>query len=130
MLDLPHLGLGGQQMVEVPAPSGRVLARAIAACLGPVEHSFHAPAHPRGRLGLLSPDRFEHLEHEPFGTAISVDNGGGGQTAADMKLADSLSAKHCSSVHPSRSAAGAATAARHLSLTYRKRSLTVSHGLR
>src|SRR5262249_17054081 len=65
MLDLPHLSFGGQQVVEVPAPSGRVLARAIAAHLGPVEHSFHAPAHPRGCLGLPGPDRFEHLEHEP-----------------------------------------------------------------
>src|SRR5260370_1058642 len=45
-------------------PTRRVLARAIAAHLRPIEHAFDAPAHPARRLRLRRPDRLQALEHE------------------------------------------------------------------
>src|SRR5262249_61448155 len=58
VFDPPPLGARRQQLIEVPAPTGRVLARAIAARLCPVQDRLDAAAHPARGLGLGCPDWF------------------------------------------------------------------------
>ena len=67
VLNALHLGSRREQVLQVPAPSGWVLARAPAACRCVVQHRLKAPAYARCCLGLLTPDRLEHAHHIAHG---------------------------------------------------------------
>lgn len=54
---------GRQQVLEVTAPRGRVLAGAVALGLGRVQHSLDASSKAPRRLRHRLPERFQDLEH-------------------------------------------------------------------
>src|SRR5262249_51594066 len=64
VFDPPHLGARRQQLIEAPAPSGWVLARAISAHLRPIQDGLDTPADAARSLGLRRPDRLQDPEHE------------------------------------------------------------------
>src|SRR5438045_7785631 len=72
VLDAPHVSRGGEKLVEMAAPSGRIWAFAVAVYLGGVEHRLDPAAHPVRRLGSGLPNRGERL-HDQAG----VDRGDG-----------------------------------------------------
>src|SRR5262245_14359264 len=61
MLDLPHLAARGKEVFKMPLPSGRVLALAQTASLGPIQDGLDASAHTRGRLWDRAPYRLKRL---------------------------------------------------------------------
>ena len=63
VLDLCHLGLLGQHVLQVPAPPGRVLAGTPTVGRGIAQHRLDAPAHAGCRLRLGGPDRLENFGH-------------------------------------------------------------------
>ena len=76
VLDRGDLRARRQQPLQVAAPTGRVVALAVAARRGPVQDALDPAAHPRGGLRLGRPDRLEDLHDEA------------GVDRADRQLAD------------------------------------------
>ena len=64
MLDALHLRARGQELVEVAAPSGGILAVPVAPSLRPIENGLYAPAQAARRLGLRRPDWLQHVRHQ------------------------------------------------------------------
>ena len=59
-----------QQVVQMAAPPGGVLAVAEALGLGRVQNLFNPSAHPRGGFGLRRPDRLQDRQHVIGGDGI------------------------------------------------------------
>jgi hypothetical protein len=64
VFDFVHLGFLRQQVIEVTAQAGRILALAIPLHFRPIQDTLDAAPHPAGGLGLANPDRPQHLHHE------------------------------------------------------------------
>lgn len=64
VFDLSHLGAGRQQLVEVAAPAGGVVALPVAAHGSPIQHRFKPPPQAAGGFRLGVPDRFQNGEHQ------------------------------------------------------------------
>ncbi len=64
VLDLVHLSTRRQQLVEMAAPSSRILAMSKAAHGRPIEHGFNPAAQPRGRFRPLRPQGPNDFHHQ------------------------------------------------------------------
>src|SRR5260221_14659086 len=64
MLDLSHFVYGWEGFLKMPLPPRRVLSVTIPAHSCEIQHSLNTTAQPACRLGLLAPDRIEHLNHK------------------------------------------------------------------
>ena len=56
-------GAGWQDLRDMAAPAGRVLAFAVSPRLGGIEDGFNAPPDAAGSLRLVLPDRLQDFEH-------------------------------------------------------------------
>lgn len=64
MLDQADLAPRRQELLEMPAPPGRVGACPVAGDRGPRQHAFDPAAKPPGSLGLHGPDRLEDPQYQ------------------------------------------------------------------
>src|SRR5689334_20318729 len=65
MFNRPDLGLLREQVFEMAAPARRVIARAIPARRGPIEHRFDPPADAACGFRLCRPYRFDRFHDQP-----------------------------------------------------------------
>src|SRR5262249_2636085 len=63
MRDLLHLAALGQELIEVAAPPGRILAVTPVARFAVIKHRLDAATHSRCCLGFRGPQRFEDLHY-------------------------------------------------------------------
>src|SRR5581483_9710100 len=64
MLDGSYLGPWRQQLIEMAAPTGGILAVTPASRLGIIQDALDASAQPGCRFRLSCPDRFKDIQHE------------------------------------------------------------------
>ena len=63
MLDPPDLGQRRQEIFQMAAPAGGILAAPMAASRCRIQYRFDALADPAGGFGLRGPDRLQHPHH-------------------------------------------------------------------
>src|SRR5438067_1773176 len=56
-------GAGWQDLRDMAAPAGRVLAFTVSSRLGGIEHGFNPSPDAAGSFRLVLPDRLQNLEH-------------------------------------------------------------------
>ena len=70
MAHASNLAPGGQQLLHMTLPPGRIVAAAVFARLGPIQNSGDPAAHAPRRLCLIRPNRLYHPQH-----GVRVDRG-------------------------------------------------------